>query len=421
MKKLISAFILICIAFSFMACVGKSKKLVVWSFTDELGGYIDNYWKKDFPDKYEIEYTSTTRAKFSDKLTQALESGKGVPDVFALEDSFVRKYIESGPEYLLDLTDIYNEIKDAVYNYPAQIASYNGRVYGLAWQVTPGAVFYRRSLAKKYLGTDDPDEVQKYLANWNKFMETAALIKEKSNGKCCITSSSQDDLFRPYASTRAKPWVVDGKLYVDRRMEEYMDLCKVMYENGYAAQILQTDAVRTAGIKGTLMDENGKPVECFSFFLPTWGLHYFLKARAPETSGDWAVCQGPVSYHWGGTWIAAYKGTKNPKAAKELIKYFAADPAFLERLANDTGDVVSNKNVVNKIKDSYSEPFLGGQNHYAAFANMVDNINGSLTQGSDQAIETLFSECVTAYIKGEKTKAAALTTFKQQVAETLGY
>ncbi|MBP5784848.1 MAG: hypothetical protein J6W16_04625, partial [Methanobrevibacter sp.] len=56
--------------------------------------------------------------------------------------------------------------------------------------------------------------------------------------------------------------VVDGKLYVDRRMEEYMDLCKVMYENGYAAQILQTDAVRTAGIKGTLMDENGKPVEC---------------------------------------------------------------------------------------------------------------------------------------------------------------
>ncbi|MBP5794382.1 MAG: carbohydrate ABC transporter substrate-binding protein, partial [Spirochaetaceae bacterium] len=100
---------------------------------------------------------------------------------------------------------------------------------------------------------------------------------------------------------------------------------------------------------------------------------------------------------------------------------FAADPTFLERLANDTGDVVSNKNVVNKIKDSYSEPFLGGQNHYAAFANMVDNINGSLTQGSDQAIETLFSECVTAYIKGEKNKAAALTTFKQQVAETLGY
>ena len=427
MKKFISAILLVCVALSFMACAKKesgaagkdaNNKLVVWSFTDELGGYIENYWKKDFPDKYDIEYSLTPTDQFPNKLDPVLASGNGAPDVFALEDAFVRKYIESG--LLLDLTDMYNEIKSSMYDYPAQVGSYKGKVYGLSWQAAPGAFFYHRSLAKKYLGSDDPDTVQKYVANWDKFMETAELLKTKSNGKCCILSS-QGDLFKPYTSARAKPWVVDDKLYVDPKMEEYMDVCKTFYDKGYDARVTQWSEGWFAGMKGDLKDEKGNLVECFGYFLPTWGLHYVLKTNAPDTAGDWAMCQGPTSYRWGGTWVAAYKGTKNPNAAKELIKYLATDPSFLERMAKDTGDVVSNKNVVNKIKDSYSEPFLGGQNHYAAFASMIANVNGELTQGSDQAIESIFNECVAAYVNGEKSKADALATFKEQVSTTLGY
>ena len=138
---------------------GKSdanNKLVVWSFTDELNGMIDNYFKKDsrFAGKYDISFSLTPTDQFPNKLDPVLASGSGCPDVFALEDAFVRKYIESG--LLLDITDIYNEVKDKVYPYPVEVGTYNGKVYGMSWQVTPGAVFYRRSLAKKYLGTDDP-------------------------------------------------------------------------------------------------------------------------------------------------------------------------------------------------------------------------------------------------------------------------
>ena len=45
---------------------------------------------------------------------------------------------------------------------------------------------------------------------------------------------------------------------------------------------------------GVLADESGNQKEVFSYFLPTWGLHYVLKTNAPETSGDWAMCAGPV-------------------------------------------------------------------------------------------------------------------------------
>ena len=143
-----------------------NKNLVVWSFTDELEGMIndENFgYKKAHPDMT-VEYSLTPTDQFPNKLDPVLASGNGAPDVFALENAFVRKYIEEGPELLLPLDDVYAEVKDKMADYPMQIGSYNGHVYGMAWQVCPGAVFYRRSLAKQILGTDDPAEVQKYMS-----------------------------------------------------------------------------------------------------------------------------------------------------------------------------------------------------------------------------------------------------------------
>ena len=156
-----------------------TNKLVVWSFTDELEKIINNYYKPTHPEMI-IVYSMTPTDQFPNKLDPVLASGSGAPDVFALEDAFVRKYVESG--LLLDLTDIYEPIKNDMIEYPVEVGSYNGKVYALSWQATPGAMFYRRSLAKKYLGTDDPAEVQKYFSDIDTFMETAALLKENQMG-----------------------------------------------------------------------------------------------------------------------------------------------------------------------------------------------------------------------------------------------
>ena len=104
-----------------------------------------------------------------------------------------------------------------------------------------------------------------------------------------------------------------------------------------------------------------------------------------------------------------------------MIRYIATDDSFLEAMAKASGDTVGNFNVQNKIKDTFSEPYLGGQNHYAAFCEMAKTVDGSLTQGTDQQIEALWSESVTAYAMGEKTKDEALAAFKDQVAITMGY
>ena len=167
LAALIGVFFAGCVKKAAAASEGCGNKLVVWSFTDELDNMIHKYYKPAHPE-VTIQYTMTPTEQFPNKLDPVLQSGQGAPDVFAMEDAFVRKYVESG--LLLDISDVYESAKEKLVPYPVQVGSYNGKVYGMAWQAAPGAVFYRRSLAQKYLGTDDPTEVQKHFADLNVFI-----------------------------------------------------------------------------------------------------------------------------------------------------------------------------------------------------------------------------------------------------------
>jgi len=427
MKKtlILTALLVSVLASGFTQNANVEGKLVIWSFTDELAKMTKGdpkspnfqvYFTKTHP-KVQVDYSQTPSDQFQAKIDPVLSSGRGAPDIIALESAFVRKYVESG--LLMDITDIYNANKSKLLSYPVEVGSYNGKVYGMSWQAAPGALFYRRSLAKKYLGSDDPKVVQTYFNNFPKFLETARSLKQKSNGSCVVVSSL-GDLRNSFLSARKNSWIVRGKVEVDPAMEQYMDICKTLHDNRLEGRVGQWSEGWFAGMRGELKDEAGKPVEVFSYFLPTWGLHYVLKTNAPGTSGDWAMVQGPSSYRWGGTWVGIYKGTKNVAAAKEFVRYVTTDDAFLEGWAKDTGDLVSNINVINKIKDTYREPFLGGQNHYAEFAEMAKNVNGKLLQGSDEAIEAMFDEAVAAFVNGEKTKAKAIEDFKQQANSQFG-
>jgi len=413
MKKLISLAVLMILAVGFASA--QSGRLTVWSFTDELGGLVNDYYAKAFPN-VRINYSMTPTELFPSRLDPVLASGVGAPDVFSLESAFVRKYVESG--YLLDLTDIYEANKNKMLAYPVEVGTHNDRVYALSWEACTGAMFYRRSLARKYLGTDDPAAVQLYFANMSKFLETAYLLNQRSNGTCVIVSSLED-IIRPFMFARSQPWVIDGRFFIDPAVEQLMDIVKELYEKELTGGIGQWSESWFVGMTDELRNKNGQRLETFAYFLPTWGLDFVLKPNSPQTLGDWAMIQGPVPYYWGGTWLAAWKDTPNAETAKEFIRYITTNDNFMETytraLGNTLGEIINNTNVINKIKNNYSDPFLAGQNHFAAFADISLNVNGKLDQSSDYFIMDIFYKILDDYMKDQKSKAQALADFREQV------
>lgn len=420
MKKSLSLFLclalILTLSVAFTGCNSSEKILVVWSFTDELETMVKDYYLKDNDGlDYKVSVHLYPTEVYQTKLDGAFMTGRNLPDVIALEIAYVKKYVNSGFLYSLssDGLNLEADAKEVSYPYTLDVATNNEKLYGLSWQATPGAFYYRRSMAEQVLGSSDPLIVQEFLSDWGKFMETAEQLKQ--NGDIRIMSSLTGAL-RVFLAQREKAWIDNNKLEIDEYMMEYFDHAKQLQQNLY---INETQEYR----EGWFSDMSKDKV--FGYFLSTWGLHYSLKPNAKDasgtsdTSGDWGVIPGPAPYFYGGTWLAVHKDSKMKDEAKALIEYFTLNEDFLTKWASDTGDFVNNRNVVNSIKDGFNDEFLSGQNHYSLFASLADNVRANNLSGFDSSINNVFLESVVNYALGEiATKQTAIAQFKDVIRFT---
>ncbi len=335
--------------------------------------------------------------------------------------------------------------EDKVYPFVYEVGTFDGVTKAYSYQATPGALFYRRSLAKEYFGTDDPTEMQKILGSMDKYVAAAATVKELSGGNTYMVASNGDFMNLFYAN-RANPWVVDGKLTVDPMVNKMVETVKVFRDNGYEAKATQWQEGWFAGMNDSLVDAEGNPKQIFSYFLPTWGLPYVLSPNATTadksktTAGDWAMIEGPLPYQWGGTWLGAMKETSKMDLAKEFVRFCtldqdnlfnwatgvytneylkAIDPAVPEGQSQAPGDFVGSQVVVEKViplfDGSELAKFLGGQNSYAAFAKAAPSVNGKLFQGTDDSIQRALNDPLNSYLEGTITEDEMWTLWKDGV------
>jgi len=443
MKKVLSlvlALALVLGVMSFASADDAKIKLVVWSFTPEFQGMVEKYYAPNHP---EIEFTfdMTPTAEYPGKVDNLMASAGDsdeAPDIFTLEAAFVKKYVSSN--WTADLKDVGFTDEELATAIPvmAQIGqNADGIQKGLSWQSTPGAMFYRADLAEKYLGVKSPEEMQEKVKDWDTYLETAKELNEKSEGKCKMVTGS-GDIWNPYKYNRTKGWVVDGKLVIDPELEDYLDLCKALEEDDLSWKGDTWQESWYAGMRGE--------IETMTYFLPTWGLHYTIKPNCVEGGGDaaddaalealskekngtyglWRMVAGPVGYSWGGTWVAANAmkvaaaDDAKKAAIKDIINFFTLDVDFLVQYAEDTGDFVGSTAAVDKILENGGtpNPFLGGQDHYAIFAEAAALANGSTMTEYDADMEDAWNKLVTApYTKEGADKDECIQAFKDKVKE----
>ncbi len=443
MKKIVSLVLAMMLLLGCCGIAGAEEKITlnVWSFTNELEGMIANYFTATHPN-IEIKYTiyPTDGGEYTSKVDAIMASAADsdeAPDIFTLEAAFVKKYVNSDvTANLADVGITEDELSVAI-PVMKQIgtSNINGQLKGLSWQATPGALMYRASLAEKYLGVKTPEEFQALVADWDLFMETAAKLNDASEGAVKMVVGA-GDIWNAFNFGRTQGWVVDNKLVIDDVLYDYLDLAVELEQDNLSQKGAAWSEVWFAGMKGAN--------QTLCFFLPTWGLHYTLKPNCGMTTndkmsdeelkaacekdggtyGDWRMVAGPMGYSWGGTWIGANAAkvaaaSDAKKAAiKEFITFFTLSEDFLYQYAKDSGDFVGSNEVVNKIlaEGGTPNPFLGGQDHYAIFAEAANLANGSIMTDYDEKMNSLWSDFVTTpYSKGEKTLDEALADFKAQV------
>jgi len=361
--------------------------------------------------------TANENNAYQNKLDEDLAAQAGSDDkidMFLIEADYALKYVNGPyvkPVKELGITD--DDLKDQ-YKYTQEVVTdANGDLEGVTWQATPGLFAYRRDIAKAVLGTDDPEKVQAELADWDKFNATAAKMKEKGY----FMLSGYDDSYRTFSNNVSKAWVnANGEVTVDDNLMKWVDQTKEYTEKGYnnGTSLWDDQWKADQGTKGKV----------FGFFYSTWGINFTLVEQAEDHAGkkdglygQYAVCEGPQAYFWGGTWICAADGTDNEEDVKDIMKYMACDKDTLLKITKDTQDYTNNQPAMEELAKDFSSPFLGGQNHIALFVAAAPKIDCSKLGPYDQACNESFQKAFKDYFLGKVSKDEALKNFYTYVKE----
>lgn len=355
---------------------------------------------------------------------QADASADDKIDIFLIEADYALKYVDT--DYTMPISDLGITEDDLSKQYPYTqdiTTDSNGVLKGLSWQGCPGVMFYSREAAKEVFGTDDPAEIQKLVADWDTFNQTAATLKEK--GYKIV--STANDTYRVYSNNVSKKWVDEnGTVQIDDNLMKWVEDSKELVDAGETSTYeLWSDDWK----KGFYPE--GK---VFAYFGPAWLVNFSMAADTEGSigyNGAWGATEGPQGFFWGGTWICAATGTDNTELVKDIMLKMTTDDEIMTDIVVADDDFVNNKPVMDalasgetKIKrkgeteeHEYTSEILGGQNPLPMYCAGVDGLDLSNLSAYDQGCNEEFQKAMKNYFDNNATLDEALDLFYKAVQE----
>lgn len=334
-------------------------------------------------------------------------------DLFLVEEDYAQKYADT--DYTKSLTDL--GITEA--NTAGQFAftksvvtDSRGNIKGTSWQACPGVMIYNREIAKEVLGTDDPEDVQKILSDWDAFLSVADTMKEAGY----YMTASVYDLYRVFSSQSSVSWVENGEMKTDDNIRKWAEISKTMLEKEETtADEMWSDSWSEGFYR------NGK---VFCYFGPSWFYEYCMDADAEDSiagQGGWAVAEGPQSFSWGGTWLCAAEGTDNVSLIKNIMLKLTCDKEILTGIARTGGEFVNHVSVVKTLAEEENESFcsdvLGGQNPISILLSSAREAAQRSSSSYDYVCDREYQDAMKNYFAGTESYEEAEGRFFQAVTE----
>lgn len=355
---------------------GKLQDVYLYSWNDEIYSIMETYYGSypEYADKVHFVNMNMPDAydAYTDEVNNKLAGNASVIGTFDIDS--VKYNNQVNYDNILSVSKIGGAGSDGktledYYNVNSYLCSrldaqYNSELKLVAPYVCPGMFMYNKEIAKAVLGTDDPEEVKTHISDWDSFMETAKTAKDKGY---YMTSGSDIVLDR-----------ICGKSI--RRS----DLVNAGYDTGHDAY---TDEWNTDILNNETI---------FGFFATTW-LGWSFE---PDELSKYDFCAAPVSYLWGGAYLAANNACENNPLAAQLLYMMTCDTdSMFTYCSENTTNLVNNQEAVKRIADANTgniytgvgvDGFTSLWNRWDEYAKQAGNVSDDVEKlftKRDSAIE----------------------------------
>lgn len=338
-KSIASIILVFAFVFSFAACGSNSEKAT--SDTSAASGTSDsessnavtsggkttiNIWgwetyeqqKEEF-DRYselnpgtKVEMTIVKQVDMPVRVQTALASGTQMPDIVWLEMTVRGKLLSL--DCWEDLTkDPFNVDTSLLVQSMLPLATNEkGEFVGLDDGPSMAGIAFKRDLAKQYLGSDDPDQVQKMFPTWDEFIQKGKEVKEKSGGKVFMLPSLGDIMVMAKGQNNI-PYAQGDILNLKEALGPAFQLCVDMKNAG----IVDTITKDSPAYNASIAEKNHMFLPC-----PYWGPRWVIDLNDKDNKNMWGLMVPPGGgYPYGGTCWSIPKTAQHKEEAIKLLKW----------------------------------------------------------------------------------------------------
>ncbi|MCU9615122.1 extracellular solute-binding protein [Caldibacillus lycopersici] len=397
-KKVLTYFLILLMAFFIVGCSSNSSKeeevvgetttvgpedgakLEMWLFVDlhqQFYTEMLNKWNEEHPDKQiQINFTVYPYADMHTKLTLAIQSGEGIPDMSDIEIGQFPNFLDGEVPWL--------PVNSYVEPYKADLVSSrldayakDGNYYGVPTHVGAMVMYYNKEILEQY-GIDYTQ-----IKTWDDFTAAGEKLKEASNGEVFMTSvdTGGADWLTLAMSQYGESWVEDPEnANVQlKSIENMLTMQQGWLESGIA-EVTPGGQIDTE--EGYATVANG---EVAAFPKASWYMSRFTDYM-PEMSGKIALAPIPVfeegqarSNGVGGTGTVIYKESENAELAAEFMAWAKLSEEGGEKIWDILGfdpvntKVWSNDVITHNPDNKFVQYFVN--NPFDVFLEIQDEVN----------------------------------------------
>ncbi|MCI5869713.1 MAG: ABC transporter substrate-binding protein [Dorea sp.] len=320
-----------------MEVEGDATELEVWTFIEMHQDFYTDMaekWNEEHPDKkVKLVLSNMAYDDMHNKLSLALESGEGAPDVVDIELGKFPAFM-TGEIGLMDLTDAIEPYKDNVIESRLEIYGKNGAYYGFPTHVGATVAFYNTE-ALEGAGIDYTT-----IKTWDDF-KAAGVKYYEATGKyfACVETTAQWMINLMLTQKGGDYLDADGNIDITNdKMVEVLEYIKGMQDTGAFATVPGGQPDNEEAYPSYNNGDYAVQI------MPFWQTSRFTNYMT-DLSGKVAIAAPPVwnegdaikSIGGGGTGTAVVASSENADLAAEVFAYIKLSEAANEEVWNVLG------------------------------------------------------------------------------------